>query len=425
MRGGARIRHVFLNVFNPALDALDPASELTDDEIRTAIKNAGGITGSLLIPEAPFELLVSRAIERLLRPALQCREFVHQELVHIASQSVPSEASRFPRLRSRMIDAVEEFISQGAAPAEVRIRRTRRWPCVCICICICGCVFASSTEVLSSLGPSTALSHRSHCILLLQAMIHNLIDCELAFINTSNPNFIGGNEAIAHVMKTKRDGAHRDHPAKTVPPPPGQHSPLKSRKIEGLKDTLKDTELFSNGWFSNGWFEGGKVGGGAAGGGGSGRASGTTPAQSAAQPISLSRPPDTLLVPPTTTEQEIVQVRVTRVLVNSYFDIVRKNVQDMVPKIVMNFMVNHVQKGLQKHLTQVLYREDSLDTLLREREDIAERRHQCQEATRAIRKALKVLDSLKDGSSGSGKRYSTSMPMSPERENLNLNCDVA
>ena len=97
----------------------------------------------------------------------------------------------------------------------------------------------------------------------------------------------------------------------------------------------------------------------------------------------------------------------------------------MVPKIVMNFMVNHVQKGLQKHLTQVLYREDSLDTLLREREDIAERRHQCQEATRAIRKALKVLDSLKDGSSGSGKRYSTSMPMSPERENLNLNCDVA
>jgi hypothetical protein len=120
VRGGARIRHIFVNVFNPALDDLDPASELSDDEIRTAIKNAGGITGSLLIPEAPFELLVSRAIERLLRPALQCREFVHQELVHIAAQSVPSEVSRFPRLRSRMMDAVEEFISLGASPAEVR-----------------------------------------------------------------------------------------------------------------------------------------------------------------------------------------------------------------------------------------------------------------------------------------------------------------
>ena len=263
-------------------------------------------------------------------------------------------------------------------------------------------------------------------------MIRNLIDCELAFINTSNPNFIGGNEAIAHVMKTKqRDTAH---PPKAAPTPPDQHSPLKSRKIEGLKDTLKDTELFANGWFSNGWFEGGKVGGGGAtsgnGAGASGRSTSISPAQAAPnQSISLTRPPDTLLVPRATTEQEIVQVRVTRVLVNSYFDIVRKNVQDMVPKIVMNFMVNHVQKGLQKHLTQVLYREDSLDTLMREREDIAERRHQCQEAVRAIRKALKVMESLKEGSWSSGgsggsggngasaKRYS--MSLSPDDQNVN------
>lgn len=35
--------------------------------------HSGGIRGSLLIPEAPFELLVRRAIERLLPPALQAR----------------------------------------------------------------------------------------------------------------------------------------------------------------------------------------------------------------------------------------------------------------------------------------------------------------------------------------------------------------
>jgi hypothetical protein len=224
------------------------------------------------------------------------------------------------------------------------------------------------------------------------------------------------------LTRARSPGAHRDHPAKTGQAPPDQHSPLKSRKIEGLKDTLKDTELFSNGWFSNGWFEVGKVGAGAGSGGT--RPAGSAPSAeiAATQSISLTRPPDTLLVPRITTEQEIVQVRVTRVLVNSYFDIVRKNVQDMVPKIVMNFMVNHVQKGLQKHLTQVLYREDSLDTLLREREDIAERRHQCQEAVRAIRKALKVLDSLKDSSSGGiSKRYSTSMsPGRKENRDLNL-----
>ena len=34
-------------------------SELSDEDIRTAIKNSGGVKGSLLIPDAPFELLVT------------------------------------------------------------------------------------------------------------------------------------------------------------------------------------------------------------------------------------------------------------------------------------------------------------------------------------------------------------------------------
>ena len=63
--------------------------------MRTAIKNSGGIRGSLLIPEAPFELLVRRAIERLLPPALQCKDFVHAELLRIAAQCAPPEVRRF------------------------------------------------------------------------------------------------------------------------------------------------------------------------------------------------------------------------------------------------------------------------------------------------------------------------------------------
>ena len=72
-----------------------PCSELSDDDVRTAIKNSGGIRGSLLIPEAPFELLVRRAIERLLPPALQCKDFVHAELLRIAAQCAPPEVRRF------------------------------------------------------------------------------------------------------------------------------------------------------------------------------------------------------------------------------------------------------------------------------------------------------------------------------------------
>lgn len=67
--------------------------------MRTAIKNSGGVKGSLLIPEAPFELLVRRAIGQLLAPALQCKEFVAGELMRIAGQCAPRDVRRFPALQ--------------------------------------------------------------------------------------------------------------------------------------------------------------------------------------------------------------------------------------------------------------------------------------------------------------------------------------
>ena len=73
--------------------------ELTDEDVRTAIKNSGGVKGSLLIPEAPFELLVRRAISRLLPSALQCQQFVHAELLRSAAQCAPADVSRFPALQ--------------------------------------------------------------------------------------------------------------------------------------------------------------------------------------------------------------------------------------------------------------------------------------------------------------------------------------
>ena len=84
--------------------------ELTDEDIRTAIKNSGGVKGSLLIPDAPFELLVRRSISCLLTPALQCKDFVHGELLRIAGQCAPSDITRFPALqvdtpaKSRIVD---------------------------------------------------------------------------------------------------------------------------------------------------------------------------------------------------------------------------------------------------------------------------------------------------------------------------------
>jgi dynamin 1-like protein len=40
------------------------------------------------------------------------------------------------------------------------------------------------------------------------------------------------------------------------------------------------------------------------------------------------------------TEQETLEIAVTRLLLKSYYDIVRKNIQDAVPKAIMHFLVS-------------------------------------------------------------------------------------
>lgn len=62
-------------------------SELSDEDVRTAIKNSGGVKGSLLIPEAPFELLVRVPILILLPPHHKSAARIEHVLAVIAAQS--------------------------------------------------------------------------------------------------------------------------------------------------------------------------------------------------------------------------------------------------------------------------------------------------------------------------------------------------
>ena len=64
----------------------------------------------------------------------------------------------------------------------------------------------------------------------------------------------------------------------------------------------------------------------------------------------------------------------TERLIKSYFYIVRKSIQDSVPKAVMHFLVNFVKDNLQSELVTHLYKSDHAEALLNESEHIAVRR---------------------------------------------------
>jgi hypothetical protein len=70
------------------------------------------------------------------------------------------------------------------------------------------------------------------------------------------------------------------------------------------------------------------------------------------------QPPAVLRSPDAQTERETLEIAVTRLLLKSYYDIVRKIIQDAVPKAIMHFLVrccNFIQALSQDVLSSVSF----------------------------------------------------------------------
>uniref|UniRef100_A0A915D1R5 Dynamin GTPase n=1 Tax=Ditylenchus dipsaci TaxID=166011 RepID=A0A915D1R5_9BILA len=83
-------------------------------------------------------------------------------------------------------------------------------------------------------------------------------------------------------------------------------------------------------------------------------------------------------------------------LIRSYFMIVRKSIQDMVPKSIMRFLVNHVRDNLQSELVRQLYNSADIDELLSESELMAQRRKESAEMLVALNKATSVINEIRE-----------------------------
>ena len=74
-------------------------------------------------------------------------------------------------------------------------------------------------------------------------------------------------------------------------------------------------------------------------------------------------------------DREKLETGLIKTLVASYFDIVRKNYMDLVPKSIMHFLVHMFKDKLQNELVSQLYKDSAyMQDLLKESEDVASRR---------------------------------------------------
>ncbi len=128
--GGARIQYIFSSIFNQTISHMNPFQYLTDDDLRTAIRNgtpfnntANGLRKSLFVAEAAFEDLIKQQISRLLLPSLECSHLVHEELRKMLHLVNVKEIERFSKLNRRVFLVMEDLLEQCLKKTEDMIKQ--------------------------------------------------------------------------------------------------------------------------------------------------------------------------------------------------------------------------------------------------------------------------------------------------------------
>ena len=213
-----------------------------------------------------------------------------------------------------------------------------------------------------------------------ETMISSLVECQLAHINTPHPEFVGGSKALhlAQLEVAKRRGVGGDENELTSPGD-SKRKVLgdKSNSVAILDDSKESKKTDKSSLYSH---DDGVV--------------------------TLREPPGKLQASEPQTDEEMLQVFVTRILLGSYFSISRGILTDTVPKAVMHFLVNSVSRGLQQHLIQSLYHPNVVPSLLTEHPETEAKRVAAKAKYAALSAAAGTIGSMPSelASAGAGSR---------------------
>jgi dynamin 1-like protein len=126
--------------------------------------------------------------------------------------------------------------------------------------------------------------------------------------------------------------------------------------------------------------------------------------------LRLAQVPAVVTAPESPSGREVIETEIIKSLILSYFNIVKKTVCDVVPKVCMNFMVNASKETLQKELVKELYKEELFNELLKEGEDVSERRAVVASTLKLLRGSLDILGQIRDHNVSGGSTTGGDLP---------------
>lgn len=445
--GGSRLNSIFNESFQRSMIEIDPISGLSHNDIRNAIRNATGPKPALFVPEASFELLVKRQLRLLVEPSEKCIQQSFEELVRVVSTiEKRGNLKRFPILTKRINEVSLNLIRECLDPCEKMIHNLLE---------IEGAYintnhpdFWKNGQLLQSLGkvveekkkretinnslffdsfPSTNFgissnfnsnfsSVQSSTTLLRGSTSDDII---LNPINTTESNSFISNTFNPISNPHSNAGVNATFPTMTASSPSNNNGNgnVNNSNTSNVKQNTEDGGLLSY-LFPSSQNKSSNQG----------RSDKKSQTQSPLTNNNTSRsaPLLNLVQPPpsqsstTTSMNSIgnsngnnnqtaigvsegmeninsnVEIQFILNLIQSYFQIVKKNLMDAVPKSIMYFLVNQVQDQLPARIVCELYKEELLEELLVEDESITQLRDKCKRALEIYRQASEMLMNLGD-----------------------------
>ncbi|KAM8964772.1 dynamin-1-like protein isoform 1-T2 [Sarcophilus harrisii] len=189
-------------------------------------------------------------------------------------------------------------------------------------------------------------------------MVHNLIAIELAYINTKHPDLADMTLASSSVSSNKSDV----YPANDSRRRKGEA--VGNDSVPNQRESIRSPPQLS-----------------------------VSPATSRMRAINFLPMPSASRK---LTQREQRDCEIIRRLLQSYFLIVRKNIQDSVPKTVMHFLVNYVKEHLQSELVGQLYKAQLLEGLLTESENMAQQRNEAASMLKALQQANQTISEIRE-----------------------------
>jgi len=197
-------------------------------------------------------------------------------------------------------------------------------------------------------------------------LVTDMVSMQACYVNTTHPDFLGGHKAMSIVQE--RLNANKPPPPAADPKsgklPPGQ--------INGGRDLDVDPKREEPSFFGS-FFSTAKKG-----------------QPKKAGPV-MESPPAIIRPQSALSERETMETEVIKLLIHSYFNIVKREMIDMVPKAIVLTLVNHSKENLQRELLQELYKPDVLDELMKESEFVVNRRKEVVSMVTALNKAEEIV----------------------------------